>query len=142
MPEKTPGRDVDAGAAPGTDVDVRAIRYGLMAIATGIAFALLLAYWMLHQRGAAANTPGGPFRAPAPLLQTAPQVERNDYFNEKARLTGSYGWVDRGAGIARIPVDEAMRLMAARAAPATSDASAASTPSAPAAPATSTKETR
>ena len=99
----------------GRDLDVRAIRNGAIAIAVGILFALAGAYFMMRVRGPAANTPAQPFHAPTPLLQTAPQIERADYFKEKARLTGSYGWVDRQAGIARIPVDEAMRLMAARA---------------------------
>lgn len=101
----------------GRDLDVRAIRVGALIIAGGILFALAASFFLLRARGPAANAPGGqPFRAPAPLLQTAPQVERANYFAEKARLTGSYGWVDRQAGIARIPVDQAMQLMAARAA--------------------------
>ena len=99
----------------GRDLDVRAIRIGAIGIACGILFALGVSWFVLHERGPAANIPARPFRAPAPLLQTAPQIERANYFAEKARLMGSYGWADRQAGIARIPVDEAMRLMAARA---------------------------
>lgn len=100
----------------GRDLDLRAIRIGAIGIACGILFALVAAYVLLRDAGPAANAPPRRFGAPAPLLQTAPQVERANYFAEKARLTGSYGWVDRQAGIARIPVDEAMRLLAARAA--------------------------
>jgi hypothetical protein len=40
--------------------------------------------------------------APAPRLQTAPQPERAAYFAEKQQRLDSAGWVDRGAGIARI----------------------------------------
>jgi hypothetical protein len=98
----------------GSDLDVRAIRNGAIAIACGILFALVAAFFLLRARGPALNSPTQSFRAPAPLLQAAPQVERSEYFAEKARLTGSYGWVDRQAGIARIPVEEAMRVMAAR----------------------------
>ena len=114
MPEAKPGANPVEDT--GRDLDVRAIRTGAIAIAVGILFALLASFFLMRTRGPAANTPARPFHAPAPLLQTAPQVERADYFREKARLTGSYGWVDRQAGLARIPVDEAMRLMAARAA--------------------------
>jgi hypothetical protein len=110
MPEAKPIQDT------GRDLDVRAIRIGAIAIAVGIVFALVASYFLLQARGGAANTPAQSFRAPAPLLQTAPQLERENYFAEKARLTGSYAWVDRQAGIARIPVEQAMRLMAARAA--------------------------
>jgi hypothetical protein len=109
MPEVNPRQDT------GRDLDVRAIRIGALVIAGGILFALVASFFLLRARGPAANAPARTFHAPAPLLQTAPQVERNNYFAEKERLTGSYGWVDRQAGIARIPVDEAMRLMAARA---------------------------
>ena len=98
----------------GRDLDVRAIRIGAIVIACGILFALVAAFFLLRARGPAVNTPTQSFRAPAPLLQAAPQVERSQYFAEKARLTGSYGWVDRQAGIARIPVEEAMRVMAAQ----------------------------
>jgi hypothetical protein len=93
---------------------VRAIRIGAIGIGCGILFALVASFFLLRARGPAVNTPTQSFRAPAPLLQAAPQVERSEYFAEKARLTGSYGWVDRQAGIARIPVEEAMRMMAAR----------------------------
>jgi hypothetical protein len=115
MPEPSPGRDVD----------VRAIRNGAIGIACGIAFALIAAFFLLRARGPAASTPPHAFQAPPPLLQTAPQIERNDYFAEKQRLTGSYAWVDRRAGIARIPVEEAMRVLAARGARAASQRSGA-----------------
>jgi hypothetical protein len=99
----------------GRDLDVRAIRIGAIGIACGILFALVAAFFLLRARGPAVNTPTQSFRARAPLLQAAPQVERSQYFAEKARMTGSYGWVDRQAGIARIPVEEAMRVMASQA---------------------------
>lgn len=104
MPESSPGRDVN----------VRAIAIGGVAIACGIAFALAAAFFLLRVRGPAANTAPHAFKAPVPLLQTAPQIDRAGYFAEKEGLTGSYAWVDRKAGIARIPVDQAMRVLAAR----------------------------
>lgn len=115
-PEHTHPEHAHRDHDTGRDLDVRAVRVGALIIAGGILFALVASFFLLRARGPAANTPSLPFRAPAPLLQTAPQIERANYFAEKARLTGSYGWVDRQAGIARIPVDQAMRLMAARAA--------------------------
>lgn len=105
MPESSPGRDVN----------VRAIGIGGIAIVCGIAFALAAAFFLLRERGPAANTAPHAFKAPVPLLQTAPEIDRAGYFAEKERLTGSYAWVDRQAGIARIPVDQAMAALAARA---------------------------
>lgn len=92
------------------DISVRAVRWGALAILGGILFALAAAYgaWRLFGPEASA----GHFAAPAPLLQSAPQPERAAYFADKEQRIGSYGWVDRKAGIARIPVEQAMQLMA------------------------------
>jgi hypothetical protein len=98
----------------GRDLDLRGLRRGAYIIVGAIACALAAAALMLREQGAAANTPPHPFQAPAPLLQPAPQPDRAAYFAEKRRLLDSYGWVDRQAGIARIPLDEALRLRAAR----------------------------
>lgn len=105
-----------------SDVDVRGVRIGALAILGGIAFAIVASWLLLRALGPAANTPAqridslsGPA---APRLQSAPQPDRAAYMQEKERLLSSYGWVDRQAGIARIPLDEAMRLVAAKA-PAT-----------------------
>lgn len=102
----------------GGDVDARTVRWVALGIVGAIVFAVVAAGLLLRDRGAAANTPPRPFAGAAPLLQPAPQIERAAYFDEKRRVTGGAGWVDRRAGIARIPLDDAMRLMAARAKPA------------------------
>jgi hypothetical protein len=51
------------------------------------------------------RTPAGPRLEPLPL---EPRLAL--HAAEEAQLS-SYGWVDRGAGIARIPIDRAMRLI-------------------------------
>ncbi|MDN4051650.1 hypothetical protein QPK32_00950 [Massilia sp. YIM B02763] len=99
-----------------TRLDVRKIGWGACAILCGIAFAVAGAWLLLRATGPAANTPPHAITAPAPRLQTAPVPERAAYFAEKERLTSGYAWVDREAGIARIPLAEAMRITAARAA--------------------------
>ena len=96
-------------------VHVRAIRRGALAIAGGIVFAVGGSWWLLHYLGPAANTERPPAAIPAPRLQPAPQDERAAYFAEKERRLSGIGWVDRRAGIAHIPLEEAMRLAAARA---------------------------
>jgi hypothetical protein len=55
---------------------------------------------------------------PEPRLQTDP---RQDLANLRARedqQLGSYGWVDRNAGVVRIPIDTAMKLTLERGLPA------------------------
>jgi hypothetical protein len=61
--------------------------------------------------------PGGPneafeMRIAGPQLETAPQYERARYFAGKDRLLHRYEWVDRARGVARIPIEDAMRLVA------------------------------
>jgi hypothetical protein len=98
----------------GGDLDWRGLRRGAYVIVAGIACALGVAALMLREQAPAANTPPHAFAGRAPLLQPAPQPERAAYFEEKRRATQTYGWVDRQAGITRIPLDEAMKLMAAK----------------------------
>jgi hypothetical protein len=101
-----------------TGLNVRGIGWGALAILGGIVFAVIAAWLLLRNVGPAANSPPHPITAPAPRLQTAPVPERDAYFAEKQRLLVGYGWVDRRAGIARIPLDEAMRLTAGQGAQA------------------------
>jgi len=55
---------------------------------------------------------------PEPRLQIAPRDDlRRLHAREDALLHG-YGWVDRDAGVARIPIDRAMDLLAQRGLPA------------------------
>jgi hypothetical protein len=68
--------------------------------------------------------PGGaPVQAPlrpasAPMLQSAPQPELASYRAQKEQQLHGIGWVDRSQGIAHIPIEDAMALLAARAASA------------------------
>ena len=98
----------------GGDLNLRGLGWGAAVIVGAIVCALLAAALMLREQRPAANTPPRPFEGPPPLLQPAPQPDRAAYVAEKRRLLDSYGWVDRQAGIARIPLDDAMKLLAAR----------------------------
>ncbi len=55
---------------------------------------------------------------PGPALDSAPQAALQAYRAEKARWLHGRGWVDASQGIVRIPIEDAMALMAARAASA------------------------
>ncbi len=80
-------------------------------LVVGVVFALLRLW----------NMPAGPDRGqlsyePAVTgtpLETAPQPALADYRHAKARRLHSLGWVDRQAGIVHIPIDVAMRMLAA-----------------------------
>ena len=49
---------------------------------------------------------------PEPRLQTDPAADLAAYMAKQRELLDSYGWVDRAQGIARIPIEEAMRRLA------------------------------
>jgi hypothetical protein len=54
---------------------------------------------------------------PEPRLQTNPREDLFNLHESEDRLLRSYGWVDKDAGVVRIPIDEAMRLTLERGLP-------------------------
>jgi hypothetical protein len=54
---------------------------------------------------------------PEPRLQTDPRDDLANLRRSEDDVLQSYGWIDRGAGIVRIPVEQAMKLTAARGLP-------------------------
>lgn len=54
---------------------------------------------------------------PEPRLQTDPAGDLRRYRASMERTLHSYGWVDRQHGLARIPIEEAMRRVAERGIP-------------------------
>lgn len=109
-----------APQAPG-DINARSVLWGGIAIALGTVLAALAAYllWQWWNASSGLRPLVGPNAGTlpviaSPVLQSAPQQERAQYFAEKRKLLESWTWVDRQHGIARIPVEEAMRIMAAR----------------------------
>jgi hypothetical protein len=48
---------------------------------------------------------------PEPRLQTAPAGELAALVEDEQRALTGYGWVDEKAGVARIPIEEAMALL-------------------------------
>lgn len=107
------------------DADTRlVIRAGIvLALATLVASALvLLLFRWLGQRAARGDAPPPPMASsmepgrvpPAPRLQTLPGQDLAAARAEEERTLTTYGWVDERAGTVRIPIAEAMRLLAER----------------------------
>jgi hypothetical protein len=98
------------------DVDARALGLFALALAGFIAVALVA----LRVIFGLAPSPQ-PFGAGTGLaasghvmLETAPEATAAAYEAAEDRLLAGYGWVNRDAGIARIPIDTAMAIVAAR----------------------------
>jgi len=52
--------------------------------------------------------------APLPRLQTQPFKDVHTLKREQFEMLSSYGWVDQGTGVVRIPIEDAMRILAER----------------------------
>jgi hypothetical protein len=60
----------------------------------------------------------GHHEPPEPRLQTDPRQDLADMLAKEDDVLGSYGWVDKNAGVVRIPIDAAMKLTLERGLPA------------------------
>jgi hypothetical protein len=116
------------------DVDVRALfTIAFLLLLSGIAIfivvALMMHYFKVHEPVATAgraNIPVTRARAfPQPRLLTKPGASLAELRAAEDADLNSYGWVDRSAGMARIPIDRAMQLLLERGLP---DVGAGQTP--------------
>jgi hypothetical protein len=108
-------------ARHGSDLNVRAIVLVALALAA-LGGSVQLVLWfqlkgMWAQRQAEAPPPSPvaqalPEAPPAPRLQTSPLEDLKALRAAEAERLGSYGWVDRKAGVVRIPIERAMELVA------------------------------
>jgi hypothetical protein len=55
---------------------------------------------------------------PEPRLQTNPRGDLLDLNAHEEQVLTTYGWVDKNAGIVRIPIEEAMKIVVQRGLPA------------------------
>lgn len=99
-------------------IDIRAIAWVGALLVLTIVLVGAAAYWVwareLPPPSRDAPNTRRDFHAAAPLLDSAPQPNRAAYDAEKQRLLNSWQWLDRQAGVARIPIAQAMQLMAQR----------------------------
>jgi hypothetical protein len=54
---------------------------------------------------------------PAPRFQENPQQELQDLRAKQKAMLEGYGWVNKDNGVARIPIDEAMKIIVQRGLP-------------------------
>ena len=112
------------------DANVRAIALFGLALLIVIVGVFLLMEWMF------ADFAARPLRSdvlpvareamrrlpPEPRLQANPARALQEIRATEDRVLHSYGWVDREAGIVRLPIDRAIELLAERGLPARSEA--------------------
>lgn len=107
------------GSPPLADRAQHGIRSGVVLASLGVlalviaGVAVIMHVLSVHWRAdpAGANAPLDA-RIEAPVLESAPQYDASRYFAAKEGVLASYGWIDREKGVARIPIETAMRIMA------------------------------
>lgn len=107
-----------------TDADIRvivkfSIGLAVLILAAMIAMRFLFDYLKATQQ---LGPPASPFAesqsaAPAPRLQVQPVEDLKQLRQAEDEKLNGYGWVDQKAGIARIPIDRAMDLLAEKGLP-------------------------
>jgi hypothetical protein len=55
--------------------------------------------------------------APSPQLQAKPRQDLQEYCSDEEKKLDTYAWVDRGAGVVRLPIDRSMDLLLQRGLP-------------------------
>jgi hypothetical protein len=110
-----------------TDVNVRAIfgfGLGLAVVAVFVYFSVFLLFQYFSGREAARVAPIYPLAAseanrlpPEPRLQTNPRGDLQKLRAHEDEILNGYGWVDRNAGVVRIPLEDAMKLTLQRGLP-------------------------
>ena len=97
----------------------------ILAVMVGTAFATKPLYDLLAERETAGQAPAAyvaesdpsALEAPGPRLQVRPEIDLAAFRSQEDAILSTYAWVDKEHGIVRIPVEDAMRLVADRGMP-------------------------
>src|SRR5439155_20366353 len=110
-----------------SDVNLRAILgfgAGLAVAGVVISFLVWLLFTYFSVREARPVAPVYPLATtqenrlpPEPRLQTQPREDLRELRAHEDEILTSYGWVDRNAGVVRIPIDRAMQIAVQRGLP-------------------------
>jgi hypothetical protein len=99
------------------DISVRAIVITAVSLAAGAIVVAAIVYgvfWYLAEHPLS-TLPVNPMATdslhrypPAPRIEEHPEVEVKQLRGQEDVILNTYGWVDKNAGIVRIPIDQAM----------------------------------
>ena len=111
-----------------SDADITAVfgfGAGLAVVTVIVGVIVLLLFNYLSGREVLRLPPQYPLAAgqkdrlpPEPRLQTNPRQDLSDLRAGEDQQLQTYGWVDKSAGVVRIPIDEAMKIVVQRGLPA------------------------
>lgn len=107
-----------------SDANVRVIGIFLVALVLGCVAAAFAVRWVLDSFTGGAPRGGAEARVaprelpPAPRLEPQPRHDLREWLARERALLGSYAWVDREAGVVRIPIGRAIEILAEEGLPA------------------------
>ena len=102
-----------------SDVPVKPLLLSLGALGVGCLFAMWVMRTMFRSFDASARSRDVPGHVlaeehqipPPPKLEANPTAENEESAVAERRLLESYGWIDRDAGVVRVPVERALELV-------------------------------
>lgn len=95
-----------------SDLEPRAVLIGAAAIVAMVLLAAGIATVLVESGPPTRNAPANLQVARATRLSSDPGDEIAAYNREKQSRLESYGWVDRQQGIAHVPIERAMQMLA------------------------------
>jgi hypothetical protein len=102
-------------ARESSDFDTRRVLLAGALILAMVAVVAVTAWGFLTALGGTAPAPHGPPRALQPQIEVHPLQDFATYQRREQEELSSYGWIDRNAGVVRIPVERAIDILSARA---------------------------
>ncbi len=110
-----PNEEMGSRALPQPpDINNRAVLATVGGFLVFVALAIAGLLVVLKTQAPDAMVPRTEHGFPSPVLQKAPQNDLAQFEAAQRAALSGYGWVDRDRGIARIPIEEAMRMIVAR----------------------------
>lgn len=99
------------------DITGRGIIFALVLLVGSLATVGLVVWGLFPHSITDTRITEGVAAFPSPRLQPDPQEDWARFHRTELQQLNSFGWVDKANGIVRIPIDDAMRQVAARGIP-------------------------
>jgi hypothetical protein len=118
--QRKPGAESLRAGYDTTAVNVRGVALAGVGLVVMLALAMLVAWWLNGLYRAPVQPVDAPFPLerieeplpPSPRLQVNPPLEWQAQQEQARSLLNSYEWLDREQGTVRIPVEQAIELLA------------------------------
>ncbi|MDR3533498.1 MAG: hypothetical protein P4L90_23430 [Rhodopila sp.] len=95
------------------DATSRAASIAFPAILAGLLLSVLLVWWIYPATTVDRRLPSPIPQYPPPRLQSDPAADMQKFREAELVRLNSFGWDDRAKGLGHIPIDDAMRRIAA-----------------------------